>query len=186
MVFMYPANDPDALPLVGFGFKDIEAGRAIFKGWKNKLGERDKDEQIRISIITGVDVKKPASYKVMVRSNPKVDPKDSSERFLTLVSRFNRMDPPTSKNLDMFLQTYDRVGAYGIVPVHYISETDVSASLNLDLLILKSELFLTPAWQINENSPEIAAISEEDEIIIPDGVDSAEVLKRVKKFSASK
>ena len=69
--------------------------------------------------------------------------------------------------MDTFLRNFRRIGKYAIVPIHYISDTDVTASLNLDLMIIKSELFIKPAWQINENSPEVAAIPEDDELIIP-------------------
>ena len=182
MVYMYDAEDPNVMPLVGFGFKDIEAGKAIFRGWRKKLGKHDDDEQIRISFITGIDKQKPASYKVMVSSNPSVVPQKPSNRFFTLVSRFQRMDPSSTENLDTFLKNFKRIEKYAMVPVRYISDTDVSASLNLDLLIIKSELFIKPAWQINENSPEVASILEDDELIIPGDVNAAEVLKRLKKF----
>lgn len=181
MVYMYDADNPNVMPLVGFGFKDIEAGKAIFRGWRKKLGKYDKDEEIRITFITGIDKEKPASYKVMVSSNPSVIPQKPSNRFFNIVARFQRMDPFSTENLDKFLRTFRRIGKYAIVPIHYISDMDVTASLNLDLIIIKSELFIKPAWQINENSPEIAAILEDDELIIPDDADAAEVLKRVKK-----
>lgn len=186
MVYMYDADDPNVIPLVGFGFKDIEAGKAIFRGWLKKLGKYDKDEMIRISFITGVDKENPASYKVMVGSNPSITPKKSSNRFFTLVSRFQRMDPSNTENLDTFLKKFNRIGRYAIVPIQYINEPDDTTSLNLDLMIIKSELFIKQAWQINENSPEIAAILDEDELIIPDGIDASEILKRIKKIQSSK
>lgn len=181
IVYMY-ADNANVPPVVGFGFRNIEAGRAIFKKWRSLLGERDADEQLRISIITGIDQTKPASYKVMVRSNPRIDPKDKSHRFMNIVSRFQRMDPPDTKNLDMFLKTFERFGSYWLMPMRYSGEGDTDAPPNFDVMIEKAELVVKPAWRISEHSPEIAVISEDDEIIIPEGLDAAEMPKKLRKY----
>ena len=43
---------------------------------------------------------------------------------------------------------------------------DLAALLNLDLLNIKSRMFLRCAREMNENSPEIAVILEDDELIM--------------------
>jgi len=45
-------------PGLVLSFTNIEPGMAIFNEWRNRIGSIDSEEQLRISIITGVDRKK--------------------------------------------------------------------------------------------------------------------------------
>jgi hypothetical protein len=168
-------------PVLALGFTDAEAAQSIFRGWRSRLGEVDKDEQLKISIITGIDRSKPFSYRIVIGTNPDLEGQDSSERFFLMVSRIHRMDPRDHKNLDGFLRRYERLGVYMLLPAHYVSEAD-EPRLFWNLWIGKSELTVRPAWQIGENAPEINALSIDEDPIIPEGVENAPVLSALQKI----
>lgn len=54
--------------------------------------------------------------------------------------------------------------------------------LDGELGILKSEVRFRSAWEIGENDPDIVAIQEGDNPIIPEGIDNAPVLTALTRF----
>lgn len=176
---LYPQLDIP--PVLALGFTDAEAAQSIFRGWRSKLGEVDKDEQLKISIITGIDRSNPFSYRIVISTNPDLEGQDSSETFFLIVSRRHRMNPRDHKNLDGFLRRYERLGAYILLPAHYVSETE-EPKLFRDLWIGKGELTVRPAWQIGEEDPEINTLSEDDDPIIPEVVRDAPVLSALQRI----
>lgn len=175
---------PDSVPALALGFKNPDAARQIFKEWRTKLGEIDENEQLRVSIITGVNKKHPSSYKVVISTNPKLK-KSLQNSFFVVAARFHQMDPPDLRNLNVFLEEYNRAGRYVILPAHYISETEFP-KLFLDLCIGKRELRVCPAWQISDNDPDVCAIQDDDNPIIPDGIEDAPVIRALQRFSKRK
>lgn len=172
----------DHPPYMALGFKDAEAAQIIFRGWLDKLGRVDSGEQLRVSIITGIDRSHPASYKVIIGTNLSSADKDSQSKQFIMVSRINQMDPPDTKNLDGFLRRLERIHKYILLPAHFI---DVHAKPTpfFELGILKQQLHVRPAWQIGENDPDVSAIREDDDPIIPDGIEDAPVLRALQRFS---
>lgn len=174
-------EDPTAPPLLALGFKDEDAGKVIFKGWRKQLGEIDTDEQLRISIITGIDKIHPASYAVVVSANPKLK-KESHTAQLIMISRTNRMVPLDSRNLDRFLKHFNNVGKYFLVPAHFV-DVSTQPQLFYELCIGKEELRVCPAWELTENDPDICALRPDDDLIIPDDVTDppvARVMQRIR------
>ena len=82
-------------------FKEIEAGKLIFREWIDKLGKIDEQEQLRISIITGIDKRKPASYRVIVSTNPNMMKVTGAHHFI-IVNRMFTMEPLNHNNLNNF------------------------------------------------------------------------------------
>jgi hypothetical protein len=171
----------DRPPALALGFANAEAAQSIFRSWRKRIGEVDKDEQLKISIITGIDKSNPFSYKITIGTNSNSEEQDSKGKYVFMVSRTHRMDPQNHKNLDGFLKRYERLGVYMLLPAHYASETE-QPKLFLDLWIAKSELTVRPAWQIGENDPEINALTEDDDPIIPKGVKNAPVIRTLQKL----
>src|SRR5690606_20698410 len=98
---------PGAPPLFGLAFTDKDAAVAIFSEWRRRLGEVDQNEELRISVLTGIDKANPASYRVIVSAKPRLQ----NNRKLTMIAvRSNTMTPHDSKNLSMFLEAFARVG----------------------------------------------------------------------------
>ena len=161
-------------PILGVAFTNADAARKIFIGWRAKLGDADEGEQLHVSLITGVDRKHPFSYAAVIGSNPSTSNTSGIHHFVS-VSRIHRMDPPDSKNLDGFLARFERLGAYWLVPAHFVSESQ-PPEFFFDLGIGKRSLRVLPAWKLGENDPDGVALHADDDPIIPDGVQGAPVL----------
>jgi hypothetical protein len=184
--FAWPQDAATVPPLLAICFKDKDAGTAIFQKWKEKLGNIDENDEIRISILTGIDRKRPFSYKVLVRAN--MNAAVEIGPWLAMVSRINRMDPPDSRNLEGFLHRFNRVKRYLISPGHYIDES-TPPTLFPGLGIVKGLLSCRPVWQVGENDPDACALETDDQPIVPEGIADVPVfraLSRLKNFENEK
>jgi hypothetical protein len=155
----------DIPPIVALIFEDKSAGRLIFEGWRKRFGITDRAETLRISILTGIDNSNPAAYRVVIGTDLKGENVGAVDEFFILVSRINTMEPRHSRNLDGFIDRYNRLKRYGIVPaqMHKSGEPEFF----LDLAIEKSELHVRPAWEVGPNDPDLAGIAPDDKPIIP-------------------
>ena len=92
-------------PIFAILFDDIEAGKKIFAGWKKRFGTRNTDEEIRISLVKGIDRYKPLYYKVGIGSSKKAFEKErinNPSKFFTANTRIHVMTPQSLQNLDNF------------------------------------------------------------------------------------
>lgn len=178
------ALGPSLEPVLVICFKNGEAGKQIFRELRSKVGEIDKDDQLSITIITGIDRKQPASYTVAISTNPKLVMK-SQRKQVFVVSRRNRMDPSNSRNLNLFLDQYRQRGMYVIMPGRFVEGREGSDGFP-DFPIWKRELRVCPAWQINENDPDVGALHEDDDPIIPIGIENAPVLRALQRLGKRK
>ena len=108
-------GDPKKPPLLLLMYDDRESAMYIFTGWKEEVGPQDIDEQLRVSIITGISHENPAAYRVVISANPNYSELDHRNQ-MVIVSRINEMNPETSSNLDRFLEDYDKKKRYILVP----------------------------------------------------------------------
>lgn len=177
-------QDPSRLPhlLMGLGFGDIEAGRAIFAGWRKRLGTVDDRDELRVSIVTGIDRANPYAYRVVIGTNPKIDPNEPENQYVIMVSRINRMTPTSPRNLEVFQEGFRKWGLYLIAPV-YFTDAKTYPKIHGDLAIAKKTLVVRPAWQIGPNDPDICAISQDDDPIIPENVTDAPLLSALRQRS---
>ena len=166
-LFAY-SPDTDAPPVLGIGFENREAAEAIFRGWKNQWGNEDENEVLRLAIITGVSEQNPAEYVVVVGPSLRHIEGDEKKAIIS-ISRINRMAPKTSTNLDNFVTAYRRAGNFLLVPA-WIRGGEVRELSLAQFAIAKRQLDLREAWQIGENDPDLAALHEDDEPIVPSGV----------------
>jgi hypothetical protein len=169
--------DSNMPPILAPGFRDAEAAQAIFKEWRARLGEVDTDEQLRVSIITGVDKTHPSSYTVVIGVNPKME---HNIQIITTM-RMNHMTPTDSSNLDNFLRQFERTQRYILMPAHF-TEASVPPKFFLDLGIEKRQIRVCPAWQLGENDFDICAISPDDDPIIPKDIKEPPVLRAMQKI----
>lgn len=173
-------------PEIPFGlilsFENIDFGKKIFEEWIEKYGKIDKNETISITIIKGVNKNNPYWYKVLVSKN--IDKSSITDgHFITMSSRFHRMEPKNSSNLDNLLRGYQAFNKYILIPAHI--DKDFKMTPILELGIFKTELKIKNAWEIGIRDFERVVITEEDNPIIPDNVSDApiiEVLKEKKGF----
>ena len=124
---------PHTLPIMGLGFADSTAARNIFLGLKKRLGDIDKDEQLRISVITGIDKAHPAYYRVVISTDLESRGLDT-HNYYVLVSRVQTMQPPNSTNLDNFLDRYKLAGQYVVLPACFVSEGSLPEPLGISEL----------------------------------------------------
>lgn len=107
-------------------FKNIEAGRKIISQWIETLGKYDNLNELRISFIEGDIPGEDYGYTVHIGSNwdsvfsrRKDEGIDLEEELLMIISRFNRMNPSNSKNLDLFKEKYSQFGSYFLTVGHF-------------------------------------------------------------------
>ena len=149
----------DAIPLLALGFKDINAGLEIFREWHNKLGPIDEEEQLRITILTGIDKHHPANYRVSISINPKVE-KNSKTKLLFFTTRTQLMEPPNLHNLNTFIEHYNHFGKYVLLPGQFAS--DLAKVKLFDYGIIKRELRICEAWQLGSTDRDVHMIHEGD------------------------
>jgi hypothetical protein len=175
------ATDPNGRfpPILGLGFEDIAVAREIFHELRAKLGNADRDNKLRVAILTGVDKSNPASYNVVISTNLDENTKKSNI-LLMMVSRVNQMTPRNTANSDRFLSAVGERGIYIIAPAHFDGNAATLPMPEIGIGIEKSAIIVRPAWQVGRHDEDAAGISEDDDPIIPDGEDSAPILETLK------
>ncbi|MCG8405484.1 MAG: hypothetical protein MI923_09830 [Phycisphaerales bacterium] len=116
---------PNRAPFLGLLFQNSDVAQTIFSQWRKVFGEEDAYEILRISIIEGDIPGEDSGYSVLVGSNPMnliqleqnkgrvFDP-----RFFLTVSQIHRVNPDaTSRNLELFKESYRNHGHYFLMPM---------------------------------------------------------------------
>jgi hypothetical protein len=176
-LFAWP---PDSLPMLGLGFEDGQAAQAIFQSWRERWGDEDKDDALRLAIVKGVSVKNPAEYAVIVGPNLR-NISDHKGKTILFVSRINRMTPTSTTNLDAFMAAYKIAGAFLLAPAEFGSGAPTPF---IHLAIVKRHLDVRQAWQIGENDPDASALEDDDMPIIPAGMVDPPVKKALARIRA--
>jgi hypothetical protein len=173
------SEHPDQLPWVGLAFTESTAAKEIFEGWTEKIGREDTRKRLRISIITGIDRRNLASYRVLIGENPDWTTVHQGSQFV-FVTRINTMTPTTQTNLNQFLKEYEKKHKYLLAPAHYAPNG--SFSLLPGQAILKEDLVVRPAWQIGEHDPDSSAIRSDDDVFVPDGIKDPPILRTIARI----
>ncbi|QOG03481.1 hypothetical protein [Flavobacterium sp. MDT1-60] len=153
-------------------FKDILYGEKIFDGWLSKLGNLDFNEEIRLSIIKGIDSNNPHWYRVHICKEMREHKEDV---LFTSVSKLHTLHPVNSANLDNLIQFYNAKNKYKIYPASIDSEGAFRPDLSRG--IEKTKLVIKEAWEISLNDIDSAAILKNDKIIIPKNIQDAPILE---------
>jgi hypothetical protein len=154
----------DAPPILGLVFKDRGAALAIFTDWRDRFGEVDADERIRVSILTGVNRHRPTRYRVAVGSN--IEAMQLNQLIVT-ASRIQAMDPSDSKNLDAFCEAYAFAGRYVLAPA-ILANRPGTPDFLLEKWIGKRSLTIRPLWQVGEDDADLPAVRPGDEPVMPE------------------
>lgn len=83
-----------------------------------------------------------------------------SNRNIVVASRYHRMTPTSSENLERFLADYERVGEYGLAPAVWSGSGQ--PNLLFDRIIGKRRLVVRHADNVKEGEIEYLAIDEEE------------------------
>jgi hypothetical protein len=168
-----PGDSP--MPGLFLLFKDLEAGTKIFRGWKKRLGDTDQDEQISVALITGIDREHPAHYRLAIGISDEHLKRSMKQKAMSLsVYRMQDMTPENSTNLDRFLGAYKQAGRYRLTTG---TPSQLMGHNTGELSIEKTQLRITPAWQISPNDPLVAALNGLSKPIIPADVSDPPIRK---------
>lgn len=173
--FMYALPPDEMVPFLGLTFENSKAAEEVFAGWHARIGMDDGTLHLRILILRGVDNKDPISYCMLIGppmdSNGELQPKERTG----YVTRWNRMYPSRSANLDGFLAAYERAGEFLLVPFHLPDKQAQPIPIPVKPIPM-NRLDVRPAWEIGEDDPDMIALQIGDDPFIPDGVENAPVL----------
>lgn len=169
-----PNPNPFAIMLT---FENEQAGKKIFEKWIDEYGKIDVEEVISISIIKGIRKDRPYWYKVLVTKNIKKN-QIKKGGFITVSSRFHRMEATNSKNLDNLINGYKYFNKYLLIPAYVDKEYNFKPFPELG--ILKTKLKFINAWEIGVNDIERVVITDDDDPIIPENVVNAPILELLK------
>jgi hypothetical protein len=153
-------------PLLALHFKDADAARRIFEDWRERWGREGSDENVRISIITGVTKSEPFAYSMHVAPVFRAGSVEKGKTFLSL-SRYMRLNATTPDNLNNFLLAYREVGEFGLVPAITPAGQKFPEPL-YDLIQPRRKLEVRPAWTIEEHDPDLSVLQDDDDPFVPD------------------
>ena len=157
------AYSPYTRPMLALAFEDGQAGQAIFRAWRERWGDEDEDDALRLAIITGLSKQNPSEYAIAVGSNLPQAREHKVKTFIS-VSRVHRMAPLSTTNLDTFIAAYQRAGAFILAPAEMGKGAPTPF---VHLAITKRHVHIRQAWQIGANDPDICVLGDDDEPIIP-------------------
>ncbi|WP_315728890.1 hypothetical protein [Bradyrhizobium sp. SZCCHNS2015] len=175
-------------PVFGLGFEEKGPAAAIMEAWRERFGESDPDNNLRIAVITGINISNPHAYAVIVGPNMDRLKSSPSEMVVGFVSRINVMTPTDSRNLDMFLSEFHRLKRFRLVAAHIVSKTMAPEPAS-EIALEKFDIIVRPAWTISENDPDGVALNPDDPPVVPIGQANPPVLKALEqkaRFRASR
>ncbi|OGU95722.1 MAG: hypothetical protein A2475_03940 [Ignavibacteria bacterium RIFOXYC2_FULL_35_21] len=167
-------------PVLAFLFKNEENAKAIFKDWKETLGNKDIKETIRISIIRGVSEDNPTWYRVVITTNLHQTENSFSCNFV-VVSRIHTLTPDNTTNLDRFSESFKKFGIYLLAPA-IIDDNKQPPRVLFEIGIEKQTFNDRQAWEIGLNDLDCAGITNETTPIIPKDIKNAPVLELLKRM----
>lgn len=183
--FFMMYHEADYPPSIGFVFREETFARKIFENWIKRFGNIDKESLLRVALITGLDKKHATHYAVHIGTNVELQHDIKKSDQLIMVSRYCRMKPPNSANLDNFLGVYKKYNTYYLLPAVLKNGEKYPKPIE-ELAILKQGLVVKPAWEIHEHDQDLIILSVDDEPVIPAGIKNAPIIKALEKISQMK
>jgi hypothetical protein len=180
-VFFMTMPDADVPPILALTFMERDPAIAIFQGWRERFGEHDPDNTLRISILTGVNLSNPHAYAVIVGPNVR-SIRGAQNNMVGFISRINVMTPKDSRNLNAFLSEYRRHGRFVLASAH-LPDLAGTPEPMLSTVLGKYHLDVRPAWTVSENDPDNVALDLDDPPIIPADEANAPVLKALEQLA---
>ena len=149
---MFMVYAPPTPPVLALQFTDSTVAEAIFRGWRERVGERDTDDDIHLALIRQLPGHPSSHYAALLTANVREALKTN---VVTTPSRVKILEPKTDRNLAAFLQAYDQVGVYYLVPG--MVGPDGQPKILSALAILKRNLRVVNFGDITNQDPEIIA-----------------------------
>lgn len=146
--------DPPVLALL---FENRDGAVAIFERWQERFGQCDEKEEIHLALIRDISVTEPYHYAVQVTSRLPELGEIEPNKPVAIACRTLVIEPDSDTNIEMFLSSFRRNGAYRLMPAVL---RDGKPEWLFGLAILKRELTIKSASEINENDIESIALRQ--------------------------
>lgn len=154
-------------------------GEKIFNDWISRFGKEDKNEQIRITIIKGIDKHNPNWYRVHVSSNIEAELMNESEVIFS-TSRVHELHANSSQNLDNLVNEFSKRKQYLLCPAK-LSKNGFGFEPDTTRAILKRSLNIRYAWEIDEHDLDVVVLKKGDSPVIPEHIVDAPVLRALRR-----
>jgi len=161
---------PGFVPGLVIGYRNIESGEKIFRGWSRFINDGTLDDLVDVTIITGIDKTHPFHYRIVI--GPNLDNIARGKGYphkLYLVNRLQTMEASDPTNLATFLRAYDKAGKYYFLP-GALQSFGQGMPCSPEFIMTKTKLTLINAWEIGSETPLITALLPDDDPIIPANV----------------
>jgi len=182
LLFAHQGPESPYPPAIGLLFASREMAEAIFEGWIEIVGKIDEGSLIRLALLRGIDKDNKHHYRANIsKSLDSIsDTSTPSNTFLNM-SRLHTMIPQSSVGLDSFLEQYSRFKAFYLMPA--VTGKGGQPELLDELSILKRGLFVRNAWEIGRHDEDAVAISNPEQVLIPEGVEKPPCLEILERRS---
>jgi len=162
-------------PVLALAFKHGDAAHEIFAYWREEFGDCDEEERLRVAVVRGIDKMRPHWYRLLIGPNPDTARSPQGSRLTVLISQVHTMEPTSSRNLDGFIESYQRAGSYLLSAAAWEGGGS-QPQLLPECRVLKRALYVRQAWEIGRHDVDASAVVAEDDPVILPGRDDAPVL----------
>lgn len=152
--FLYEAS---SVPVFALLFANRASAAQIFTRWRERFGAQDRDERINLSIIRALPDAPLSHYEVLVTSSPDVVVSERADNFVVYTGRHLEVTAETTRNLDSFMNAFEKAGKYLFAPA-VMDESTVQPMMNV--AILKQKLSVRIYQEIGPNDIEVMAFPE--------------------------
>lgn len=173
LAFMCFENKPPVILLI---FKK-EGGEDVFMDLYENLGQVDRLERLRFSIIRGVSKNEPYHYRILLTENIMIS---DEYKLMTMCSRIHEMTPSTDQNWNNFEKEYKKYGSYSLSFGAFFNGQFYPYPEFEKFSIKKKELIIKNAWEVGLNDIERMVLRHDDEPLIPE---EAEYIPYFENFS---
>lgn len=163
LAFMCFVDKPPVILLI---FKK-EGGEDVFMDLYEQLGQVDRLERLRFSIIRGVSKDEPYHYRVLLTENIMIS---DQNKLMTMYSRIHEMTPSTDQNWNNFEKEYKKYSSYSLSFGTFFNGQFYPYPEFEKFSIKKKELVIKNAWEIGINDIERIVLKHDDKPLIPEEV----------------
>lgn len=160
-------------------FAEKEYGIQIFEEWIRNLGNIDKKNKIRITIIKGIDKNNPYWYRVIINTNIDEDNVDYNKCYI-LSSRIHDMKAVNDSNLKLMESIYKKDGKFMLLPGEFKNNGQIMEPI-VNKSIIKNNIYFRNAWEIGEGDLDSVGIRKDDQPILPKDIKNPPVIELLKK-----
>ena len=181
------ANGPDfAVLLLVLVFENMEAATKILNSWKKELGDDDRNDKLQLVIVKGIDRSNPYAYRIGIMPRFGSDYANNGKpQLIQCLYQLHTMEPKDDRNLSMFENVLKRSSSFILTIMDYKLQPEYdSEMIARGIRKNKSCVTIINAWEIEENSFLLSAISPGDNPIIPEGYEESPLAKRVQELGS--